>query len=111
MASSIDIYAVPFNEFVHVEECVTLTGDGTIQDNGDGNGLFLFMCGGSSDNQVTVKGGNGVFGGKDLAFTVQGGKYGIVRLDSGRFLQTTGANAGKIVVNSNGASILALTGK
>lgn len=55
----------------------------------------------SAQTDLTVKAGNGIQGVTDLVLTVPQG-VSLVKLESGRFKNVSGANKGKIIVVSTG---------
>ena len=55
----------------------------------------------SAQTDLTVKAGNGIQGVTDLVLTVPQG-VSIVKLESGRFKNVSGANKGKVIVVSTG---------
>lgn len=55
----------------------------------------------SAQTDLTVKAGNGIQGVTDLALTVPKG-VSLVKLESGRFKNVSGANKGKVIVVSTG---------
>ena len=55
----------------------------------------------SAQTNLTVKAGNGVQGVTDLVLTVPQG-VSLVKLESGRFKNVSGANKGKVIVVSTG---------
>jgi hypothetical protein len=56
----------------------------------------------SAQTDLTVKAGNGIQGVTDLVLTVPKG-VSLVKLESGRFKNVSGANKGKVIVVSTGA--------
>ena len=55
----------------------------------------------SAKTDLTVKAGNGIQGVTDLVLTVPQG-VSLVKLESGRFKNVSGANKGKVIVVSTG---------
>lgn len=55
----------------------------------------------SAQTDLTVKAGNGIQGVTDLVLTVPQG-VSLVKLESGRFKNVSGANKGKVIVVSTG---------
>lgn len=55
----------------------------------------------SAQTNLTVKAGNGIQGVTDLVLTVPQG-VSLVKLESGRFKNVSGANKGKVIVVSTG---------
>lgn len=55
----------------------------------------------SAQTDLTVKAGNGIQGVTDLVLTVPKG-VSLVKLESGRFKNVSGANKGKVIVVSTG---------
>lgn len=55
----------------------------------------------SAQTDLTVKAGNGIQGVTDLVLTVPQG-VSLVKLESGRFKNVSGANKGKVIVVSSG---------
>ena len=55
----------------------------------------------STQTDLTVKAGNGIQGVTDLVLTVPQG-VSLVKLESGRFKNVSGANKGKVIVVSTG---------
>lgn len=54
---------------------------------------------------VTIKGGDSFQAGGDLTLEIAKEKYTFVAIDSGRFLNTTGTNKGKILITGTSADI------
>lgn len=55
----------------------------------------------SAQTDLTVKAGNGIQGVTDLVLTIPQG-VSLVKLESGRFKNVSGANKGKVIVVSTG---------
>ena len=67
-------------------------------DGKDGYTLLLFTCS-ANDNTITIKGGNGIKGGHDVALTqLDKDKTAGFIIDSAYFVNTSGTNKGKIQV-------------
>ena len=61
----------------------------------------ILVVNASAQTDLTVKAGNGIQGVTDLTLTVPKG-VSLVKLESGRFKNVSGANKGKIIVVSTG---------
>ena len=71
----------------------------------DGRILLLFTNAGSAQKKVTILKGNSVQGVEDLEFSVPASKtFGIV-IESGKFANVFGDNAGYVVVKGESADI------
>lgn len=70
---------------------------------GDGCGIVVVFYS-SESAQVTIKGGDGVFAGKDLKLTLAGEKYLFLQLESGPYMKYSGENKGKIVIEGSSSA-------
>ena len=62
---------------------------------------IVLVINASAQTDLTVKAGNGIQGVTDLVLTVPQG-VSLVKLESGRFKNVSGANKGKVIVVSPG---------
>lgn len=89
------------NEIATVElEALTASTDKAIEWK-DGDDKMILVIVATAATTLTVKAGNGIQGVADKALTVPVGTS-LVKLESGRFKNVSGANKGKIVVQSAG---------
>lgn len=89
------------NEIATVElEALTASTDKAIEwKEGDDKMILVIVA--TAATTLTVKAGNGIQGVADKVLTVPVGTS-LVKLESGRFKNVSGANKGKIVVQSAG---------
>jgi hypothetical protein len=59
---------------------------------------LLFKGGGGSAGSVTIKAGNGIQGVEDLTFGIGPNETRIVCIESGRFKNVSGTDAGKVII-------------
>lgn len=69
---------------------------------------ILLFTGGEAASTITIKAGNGYSGVNDLTFTLGAGTFVAMVVDSARFANVTGAQRGKIVIESSAACSLAV---
>ena len=67
----------------------------------DEHTVLVISNAGNTATDLTVKAGNGIQGVTDLVLTVPKG-VSLVKLESGRFKNVSGANKGKVIVVSTG---------
>ena len=65
----------------------------------------------TGERHLTVKAGNGLQGVVDITLTVPADSINLLKLDSGRFKNVSGANKGKIVVVADGALKVGVTAR
>ena len=85
---------------------VTTLSDGiTFPMEGDCQRMLLVLAetGGSNRVTFTLTGGNGVQKGAALTKTVTAGAQEVVVIESGRFVQMSGTNKGKILITGSGS--------
>ena len=68
-------------------------------DESDEKIVMVIVSSSTSDTTLTVKAGNGIQGVADLTVTVSKGTS-LLKLESGFYKNVSGANKGKIVINS-----------
>lgn len=89
------------NEIAKVElEALTASTDKAIEWR-EGDDKMILVIVATTQTTLTVKAGNGIQGVADKVLTVPVGTS-LVKLESGRFKNVSGANKGKIVVRSAG---------
>jgi len=73
----------------------------------DFQALVLFI-GGAADTTLTIKAGNGLAGVNDATRTLNDGEYAAMVVDASRFMNVTGADKGKIVIEADKACSVAV---
>lgn len=98
------------NEAKEIENAVAVNVfDGASVDytgKSDGRILMMFNNGNESDSKkVTILKGNALQGVEDLEISIPAGKtYGIV-IESGKFVNVSGDNKGKVIINGESTDI------
>lgn len=103
-ASSVTSVQLEWNTAGSMTQAAADTTDGALVSPGSDESTVLALTA-SGELTATIKSGDGLQGTGDLtiAFTEAGTKY--VSLESGRYKQTKGANAGKIVVKTSASGL------
>lgn len=84
--------------------------DGALVDFGaaDQKILLILQNGSASESKTaTIKAGNGIQGVKDFSITLAASETKLVNLESGKFMNMTGVNKGKILVKGTDANVKA----
>lgn len=68
----------------------------------------LHFLGGSAEATVTIKAGNGYNAVNDMEFALGSGKYKALTIDSSRFKNLNGADAGNVIVSVSAACSIAV---
>ena len=74
-------------------------------DEADNKILILLENAGASPITGTIEAGNGIQGTTDLSFTLAAGAKSCAVVESGRYVNTSGANKGMLVVNGGSADL------
>lgn len=107
MATVINVTKPKYNEAISSPELTAVSGEGIIPYSGGRTGLFLVMYS-TNGGSVTIKSGNGVFGGREKVYTIAAGANMHVLLEPGAFVQTEGTHKGKVVITVSNCMVGAI---
>lgn len=94
-------------DFTGITAAVDAT-DGALVPFGERDDKYLILIQNvntTTAKSVTIKGGDSYQAGGDLTLEIAKSKYTFVAIDSGRFLNTTGTNKGKIHITGTSVDI------
>lgn len=89
------------NEIVTPELTKLTASTDTAIEFGGRDDQMVMVINASGTCKVTVKAGNGIQGTSDMTVEAPVG-VSLIKLDSGRFINVSGVNKGKVVINSTG---------
>ena len=109
-ATSIQNTIMNYNTAVSMPMAAALHAtDGAAVDFGaaDQKIVLILQNGSAAEKTATIQAGNGIQGVKDLNITLAASETKFIHLESGRFMQMTGANKGKVLIKGTDATVKA----